>query len=224
MNCEIDDDGAIYTPLFQKIGKFLESLFIRFFKNNSKLLLGLLLQYCDNINFLHLTDISYSNIRDLLQLVSFLNMTLQHLTINVRFVNWYDDESNQQYQRSLKASSKILKKLGQQLPSQLKYLNFSFVLINSNDLQQFFQDTKQVKFKKFLIRTRNRDVDPILNVLWDFIQEKNDSLNYVAYEKGSIDPMDDEICYKGLEERIREIGSSVKVEKYNDLRMDTNYI
>ena len=86
MNCEIDDDGAIYTPLFQKIGKFLESLFIRFHKNNSKLLLGLLLQYCDNINFLHLTDISYSNIRDLLQLVSFLNMTLQHLTTNVRFV------------------------------------------------------------------------------------------------------------------------------------------
>ena len=87
MNCEIDDDGAFYTPLFQKIGKFLESLFISFHKNNSKLLLGLLLQYCNNINFLHLTDISCSNTRDLLQLVY---MTLQHLTINIRFDGkWY---------------------------------------------------------------------------------------------------------------------------------------
>ncbi|POG66417.1 hypothetical protein GLOIN_2v1482355 [Rhizophagus irregularis DAOM 181602=DAOM 197198] len=98
-----------------------------------------------------------------------------------------------------------------------------FKKIDSNDLNLFFQNSNHVKFEKFLLRTRNNDVDPILNVLQDFIKN-NDNLKYIAYEKGSINSIDDEICYKGLEDRIRECGSSVKVEKYNDIRIDTNYI
>lgn len=226
MGCEIDNDdfdNTFFDPLFKKIGNFLENLFISFHKNHSKKLLETLLNFCSNIKFLYLTDISYSNISHLLQLISFLNITLKYLTINVKFVNWYDNEFNDNYQRSLKISSKILKTLGKELPSDLKYLNLSFILIDSNDLNQFFQNSKHIKFEKILLRTRNNDVDPILNVLQDFV-ENNDSLKYIAYEKGSINSIDDEICYKGLEDRIRECGSSVKVEKYNDIRIDTNYI
>ncbi|GBC03181.1 hypothetical protein RclHR1_00500029 [Rhizophagus clarus] len=225
MGCEIynEDFDIFYNPLFQKIGIFLENLFISFHKNHSKKLLEILLNSCNNIKFLYLTDISYSNINQLLQLITFLNNSLKYLTINVRFVNWYDNELNDNYQRSLKTSSKILKRLGQELPSELKYLNLSFILIDSDDLQQFFENSKRVKFEKILLRTRNNDIHPILNVLQDFIKD-NDNLKYIAYEKGSINSIDDEICYKGLEDRIRECGSSVKVEKYNDIRIDTNYI
>ncbi|CAG8612966.1 10868_t:CDS:2 [Rhizophagus irregularis] len=220
MGCEIDNDdfdNTFFDPLFKKIGNFLENLFISFHKNYSKKLLETLLNNCSNIKFLYLTDISYSNINHLLQLIPFLNNTLKYLTINVKFVNWYDNEFNDNYQRSLKISSKILKTLGKELPLDLKYLNLSFILIDSNDLNLFFQNSNHVKFEKFLLRTRNNDVDPILNVLQDFIKN-NDNLKYIAYEKGSINSIDDEICYKGLEDRIRECGSSVKVEKYNDIR------
>jgi hypothetical protein len=223
MGCEIDDDNTFFNHLFQKIGNVLENLFISFHKNHSKKLSAILLNYCNNLKFLYLTDISYSNINQLLQLISFLNNSLKYLTINVKFVNWYDNELNDNYQRSLKISSKILKRLGQELPLQLKYLNLSFILIDSNDLNEFFQNSNQVKFEKILLRTRNDDIYPILNVLQNFIKD-NDSLKYIAYEKGSINPIDDEICYMGLKDKIRECGSSVKVEKYNDIRMDTNYI
>uniref|UniRef100_U9UKC1 Uncharacterized protein n=1 Tax=Rhizophagus irregularis (strain DAOM 181602 / DAOM 197198 / MUCL 43194) TaxID=747089 RepID=U9UKC1_RHIID len=62
------------------------------------------------------------------------------------------------------------------------------------------------------------DNDDFDNTFFDPLFKK------IAYEKGSINSIDDEICYKGLEDRIRECGSSVKVEKYNDIRIDTNYI
>ncbi|RIA87116.1 hypothetical protein C1645_740375 [Glomus cerebriforme] len=56
-------------------------------------------------------------------------------------------------------------------------------------------------------------ISEIKNFAFGFI--KNDSLNYVAYEQGSIDSIDDEICYKSLKERIKRMGSSVKVESFD---------
>ncbi|CAB4396021.1 unnamed protein product [Rhizophagus irregularis] len=73
----------------------------------------------------------------------------------------------------------ILKLLCDSLPPNLCYLDLNLV-VNPDDLKLLFDNCDQIDLKKLLIRNRSsHNLDVTLNVIKDFIKNKN--LNYLSY-------------------------------------------
>src|SRR5437879_6188320 len=96
--------------------------------------------------------------------------SLKYLTLEVK----WDSDSK----KGLKLSSMVLKELSKSLPLSLHYLDLSLV-INPDDLQIALENCRQVELKKLLIRNWSKNNLDTLNVIKDFVKEKN--LEFLAY-------------------------------------------
>ena len=146
-------------------------------------------------------------------ITNFVN-TLKYLTLEIKFHNSKHFAYNVSFNvndNELKTSSMILKELGNLLPFSLYYLDLNLV-INPNDLQILFKNHNQfVELKRLLIRNRSsRNLDVTLNVIKEFVKEKN--LDFLSYTT-----RDDSEFYNSLEILVKEVQSFVKMKNYNDL-------
>ncbi len=156
--------------------------------------------YCDKIKFLHLSYIY--DVPELYELIIHTNKHLKYLTI-------------QNYENDLKASSMILKGLGQILSDSLEYLNLIFV-IDPNDLKIFLDNCKHdVGLNKLLLSNYNfKDHYITFNVLKEFVREKK--IKDFAYQvNDNFDPKNIEHCK--LDKLVGEVQDCVKLKRYSDI-------
>ncbi|CAG8625330.1 8349_t:CDS:1 [Funneliformis caledonium] len=209
------------TPIqlfFQKISSCLDNLAIIYQPYFMKEYLESIILYCERIEFFHLGAIDYNNLPQLFQIIASCGQ-LKYLTLEIKY-----HEFNQKEIRStsfdiryvdqiddLKVSSMILRELGQLLPSNLKYLDLSFVF-DPKDLKIFFDNCKHVNLRQLLIRNNSKNtLNSTLSVIKEFIREKR--LDYLAYA----------ICLyysnslNSLEELVKETGNLVTMKNYDDL-------
>jgi hypothetical protein len=202
--------------LIQKFGKSLKNLFLSLngFKSND--IYETISECCKTINFLHLNNISHKNFSTVLQIIGLLNNNLKYLTLEVnRNNNIFSGYDEYEEECSFNINSNLLKSLGNFLPKKLIYLDIYLIIIKPDDLMEFFKGCKEVELKKLLIRVDNKDeTEKNLDIITEFIKE-NVSLEYLSYES---DILPDTLYYhKDLEGKIKEIGSNVKVKRYNEL-------
>src|SRR5438045_2162146 len=103
----------------------------------------------------------------------------------------------------------VLEELSKSLPPSLHYLDLNLV-INPNDLEDFFEKCKRVELKKLLVRNRNMNsVVTTLKVIRDFVKESN--LEFLVYDIGKVLPGESD---ESLEKETRSL---IKMMKYCDL-------
>src|SRR5206468_3306255 len=88
-------DNALIQLLIQKIGAYLENLFINLIRFSTEVL-DCIINYCENIKFLYLFSIGY-DISKAFQLITHFKDNIEYLTID-------------------SCDSTVLKELGQNLP------------------------------------------------------------------------------------------------------------
>src|SRR5436190_7071733 len=104
---------------------------------------------------------------------------LKYLTLEVNVYNCYNPVYND-IEKCLKISSMVLEELSKSLPPSLHYLDLNLV-INPNDLKDFFEKCKRVELKKLLVQNRNMNSTvTTLKVIRDFIKESN--IEFLAYD------------------------------------------
>ncbi|RIA87117.1 hypothetical protein C1645_828274 [Glomus cerebriforme] len=220
----LEFSNPISHLFIQKFGKSLQNLTLSLngFRSNdiSEAISG----FCETINFLHLNNISHKNISTVLQIIKILNNTLKYLTLEVKRHNIIYT-GRDEYECSSNINSNLLKSLGNSLPKKLIYLDIYLIVINSDDLIEFFRGCKEVEFTKLLIRSDNKDsTEKILDIITEFVKG-NEILEYLSYESDIMEIFPDTLYHhKSLEEKIKKVGSKVKIKRYNELviKVDNN--
>ncbi|CAB4479810.1 unnamed protein product [Rhizophagus irregularis] len=209
----------------QKVGYYIKNLVLDIeyiYRNDNHFkerLFDAIINYCEKIQFLHLCHIDYNDIPKLSKIILNFNNTLKFLTLEVKFFNFehfsYNISINNDVDE-LKISSMILKLLCDSLPLNLCYLDLNLV-INPDDLKLLFDNCDQIDLKKLLIRNRSsHNLDVTLNVIKDFIKNKN--LDYLSYSIRN-DPK----FRNNLEFLFKEIQSFVKMKNYYDLAIKLDH-
>jgi hypothetical protein len=186
--------------LIQKIGSYVEVLVLSIGESELRgKLFDTVIDFCKKIRYLHLNYISFTNVSQLSRMILNFQNHLKYLTVETK-----EDD--------LKVSSMILKESSKYLPLSLHYLNLNLV-VDSNDLEKFFENCDQVKLKKLLIRDKSQNnIEAVLSIIKDFVKEKN--LEFLTYNVGDFE---EEIQYESLEMLVKEIQSFIKMKKYDDL-------
>jgi len=204
----------------QKFGKSIRNLIISLHGFKSNDIHEAILNCCEKIDFLHLSNISHKNLSSVLKVVKFLSKSLRHLTLEVIRCNWIYAGCDEYNKDTLDVNSELLTSLGDLLPKQLIYLNIYLITIDPNDLREFLKRSKKIDLIKLLIRTKNQnqhDTEKVLDVLTEFTKESK-SLEYLTYESDIVGIFPGMMYYnKSLEEKIKGIGSNVKVKRYSEL-------
>jgi len=199
--------------LIQKVGNHLEHLELGIWEDTKrKKAFESIINYCDEIKFLHLSYIDLDNIPQLYETIIYINKHLKYLSFQIKYHGLNNENK-------LKLSSMILKGLGQTLSDSLEYLDLNFA-IDSNDLKIFLDNCKQVvSLNKFLIRNWNnkKDVDVTLNVLKEFVREKK--VKKFAYEVNCYSNHESSV-YHNLEKLASETRNFTKMKRYGDLVVD----
>ena len=199
--------------LIQKIGSYLEILILITCEDElRKILFDTIIDFCERIKFLHLSQINVTNIPQLSEMISKFNNYLKYLTLEV---NFYTRMFSCDNERALKISSMILKELTKSLPPSLHYLNLSLV-IDPDDLRIALENCNQVELKRLLIRDWCKNNEGItLKVIRDFVKERN--IKFLSYGIGNSLLYGQDMRHRGLEKLVKEIQSFIKMMRYNDL-------
>ncbi|GBB86041.1 hypothetical protein RclHR1_01250004 [Rhizophagus clarus] len=195
--------------LLQKSGNYLENVGFESIYNN--LLEQQLLEIknsCTKIKFVSFLE-SDENVYSTINIIKDFGENLNYLSINFHgFYSTYDDIF-------IEFSSIILLNLGQVLPLNLKYLNMSLIIINTNDLEVFLKNSQNTFIGKLLIRCKILDQHMnILPYIEEYIMKKR-RVNYLAIEESY-----NEISYDSpsLKSQAKKFESyNIKVQDYDDL-------
>ncbi|PKC05889.1 hypothetical protein RhiirA5_420331 [Rhizophagus irregularis] len=194
------DDNVIqsifpFQLLFHNIGPYLKYLVIIYQPYFIEDFYEFIIQYCEKIEFLYLTEIinNYENL--FFQIMELFSNNLRYLTLEVKG----------------KLGKNFLKELGQSLPINLEYLDLYFDLDPIN-LTHFFENCKHINnLKKLLIcNSSKNNLKAILYVIKEFVKGKN--LEYLTYAITN-----QFVLSNNLKNLIKETENIVKMKMYDDL-------
>lgn len=193
------DDNVIqsifpFQLLFHNIGPYLKYLVIIYQPYFIEDFYEFIIQYCEKIEFLYLTEINnYENL--FFQIMESFNNNLRYLTLEVKG----------------KLGKNFLKELGQSLPINLEYLDLYFDLDPIN-LTHFFENCKHINnLKKLLIcNSSKNNLKATLYVIKEFVKGKN--LEYLTYAITN-----QFVSSNNLKNLIKETENIVKMKMYDDL-------